>query len=120
MLLNPILCLTHTHPVDLEVPQAPDLDSARGTNLEQAGTFFFPHVPESELKRLHTLLPSGHCGDIPQCSLMTMGAKAILPSTQCFLIESMTPAGKWMWRSHRKTMLCGSWDQLYRLGKKTG
>lgn len=43
---------------------------------------------------------------------MTMGAKAILPSTQCFRMVSMMPAGKWMWRSQRKMMLCGSWGQM--------
>lgn len=57
--------------------------------------------------------PSGHWGVAPQCSLITMGAKAILPSTQCFRMVSMTPAGKWMWRSQRKMMLCGSWGQMW-------
>lgn len=60
-------------------------------------------------------LPSGHSGDAPHCSLITMGAKAIFPSTQCFRIESMIPDGKWIWRSHRKTMLCGSCKQRKRL-----
>lgn len=59
--------------------------------------------------------PSGHWGVAPQCSLITMGAKAILPSTQCFRMVSMIPAGKWMWRSQRKTMLCGSWGHVGRL-----
>lgn len=40
MLLIPILHLPHTHPVDLEVPQAPHPDSARGTNVEEIGTSF--------------------------------------------------------------------------------
>ncbi|KAI1238793.1 Ninjurin-2, partial [Lamprotornis superbus] len=47
MLLNSIPCLPHTHPVDLEVPQAPQLDSARGTNVEEAGTVFFPPLSQN-------------------------------------------------------------------------
>lgn len=33
--------------MDLEVPQAPDPDSARGTNAEEAGTSLSPHSPKS-------------------------------------------------------------------------
>lgn len=62
--------------------------------------------------------PSGHCGVAPQCSRITMGAKAILPSTQCFRMVSMIPAGKWMCRSQRKMMLCGSWGWR-RQGQQT-
>lgn len=56
------------------------------------------------------VLPSGSCGELPQLSLMTMGAKARRPSTQCFLMLSKMLRGKWMCRSHRNTMLwlsCG-------------
>jgi len=55
------------------------------------------------------VLPSGSRGELPQSSLMTMGAKANLPSTQCFLMVSRTLWGKWMCRSHRNTMLWLSW-----------
>lgn len=52
-----------------------------------------------------SVLPSGSRGELPQPSLMTMGAKARRPSTQCFLMFSKMLRGKWMCRSHRNTML---------------
>ena len=51
------------------------------------------------------VLPSGSWGELPQPSLMTMGAKARRPSTLCFLMLSRMLRGKWMCRSHRNTML---------------
>lgn len=81
-------------------------------------------VLDAEVRGCHLLprpgpgSPSGHCGVAPQCSRITMGAKAILPSTQCFRMVSMIPAGKWMCRSQRKTILCGSWGWR-RQGQQT-
>jgi len=53
-------------------------------------------------------VPSGSRGVAPQFSLMTMGAKAMRLSTQCFLTVSMKPGGKWMCKSQRNTMLWSS------------
>lgn len=54
-------------------------------------------------------LPLASDAVAPQSSLSTTGAKAMYPSTQCFLMVSMMEGGKWMWRSHRNTMLWSSW-----------
>lgn len=51
-------------------------------------------------------LPLASNGVAPQSSLMTTGAKAMYPSTVCFLMVSMMKVGKVMWRSLRNTMLC--------------
>lgn len=53
-------------------------------------------------------LPCGSLGELPQPRRMTTGAKASLPSTQCLRMLSRMLGGKWMCRSHRKTMLLAS------------
>ena len=61
-----------------------------------------------ENKWLYPCLPLASDGVAPQSSLRTIGAKAMNPSTQCFLTVSMMEGGKWMWRSQRNTMLWSS------------
>lgn len=56
-------------------------------------------------------LPWGSPGELPQARRMTTGAKASLPSTQCLRMLSRMLGGKWMCRSHRKTMLLASWGR---------
>lgn len=41
-------------------------------------------------------LPLASSGVAPQSSLRTIGAKAMYPSTQCFLMVLMMDGGKWM------------------------
>lgn len=65
------------------------------------------------------VLPSGSDGELPQSSLMTMGANASRPSTQCFLMVSRMLWGKWMCRSHRNTMLWLSWTLRVNMSQKS-